>query len=548
LKVSQVVAGEIEFNRLIEILMDTALEHAGAERGLLILPRGEEMWIEAEATTAEDRVQVGRPRRRIAPSVLAESVLNYVVRTRDSVLLDDATEQEPFSQDPYILGSRSRSILCLPLIKQAQLIGVLYLENDLASHVFTPARIALLRLVASQAATSLENARLYSELRDAEVFLTQAQRLSLTGSFCWRLDTDEITFSEELYRIFAFEQGSAVTLERITARIHPEDVPLLKEKMELARHGGSDEHEIRLRMPGGSVKYLRTITHVNRDLDGRLECVGAIQDVTQHRLAEEALSKARSELARASSMTSIGALTASIAHEITQPLAAIVSNADSCLIWLANNQPNLDKARRAAERIVKDGHRAAEVIQSIRAQARRSASEMVLVDLNRLIADTLELMQAELQRHEVLLETRLLDDLALIKGDHTQLQQVIVNLVTNAIEAISTSRRSPRIIRVSTESNENGDVLTRVEDSGSGIDLPVLDRIFDPMFTTKPEGMGLGLSICRSIVEGHRGRLWVSPNPAGGSIFQFSIPDATAAVSIEAASAKHSTRHAGHPM
>jgi C4-dicarboxylate-specific signal transduction histidine kinase len=458
-------------------------------------------------------------------------------------------DQEPFSQDPYILRSRSRSILCLPLIKQAQLIGVLYLENGLASHVFTPARIALLRLVASQAATSLENARLYSDLRDAEVFLTQAQRLSLTGSFCWRLDTDEITFSEELYRIFAFEQASAVTLERITARVHPEDVPLLKEKLELARHGGSDlEYEIRLRMQDGSDKHLRTNTHVIRDLDGRLECVGAIQDATQHRLAEEALSKARSELARVSRMTSIGALTASIAHEITQPLAAIVANADSCLIWLAKNQPNLDKARRAAERIVKDGHRAAEVIQSIRAQARRSASEMVLVDLNRLIVDTLELMQAELQRHEVLLETRLLDDLALIKGDHTQLQQVIVNLVTNAIEAISTSRRSPRVIRVSTESNENGEVLTIVEDSGSGIDLQVLDRIFDPMFTTKPEGMGLGLSICRSIVEGHGGRLWVSPNPAGGSVFQFSIPDATTAVSIEAASAKHSARRVGHPM
>src|ERR1700730_7360057 len=198
-------------------------------------------------------------------------------------------------------------------------------------------------------------------------------------------------------------------------------------------------------------------------------------------------------------MTSIGALTASIAHEITQPLAAIVRNADSCLICLVNNQRQLDKARRAAEHIVKDGHRAAEVIQSIRAQARRSASEMVLIDLNRLIVDTLELMQAELQRHEVLLEIRLVDDLALIKGDHTQLQQVIVNLVTNAIEAISTSRRSPRVIRVSTESNGNGEVLTIIEDSGSGIDWQVLDRIFDPLFTTKPEGMGLGLSICRSI-------------------------------------------------
>jgi len=529
--------------------METVLVQAGAERGLLILPRGEGMWIEAEATTAKDTVEVNRQKMRVGPVALPESVFHYVIRTRDSVLLDDAMDQEPFSQDPYILRSRSRSILCLPLIKQAQLIGVLYLENDLATHVFTAARIALLRLVASQAATALENARLYSELRDAEVFLTQAQRLSLTGSFCWRPDTGEITFSEELYRIFAFEQGSAVTLERVMARIHPEDVPLVKEKLEMARQGGGDlEYEVRLRMPDGSDKHLRTNAYVIRDLDGRLESVGAIQDVTQHRLAEEALSKARSELAHASRMTSIGALTASIAHEITQPLAAIVSNADSCLIWLANNQPNLDKARRAAERIVKDGHRAAEVIQSIRAQARRSASEMVLVDLNRLIVDTLELMQAELQRHEVLLETRLVDGLALIKGDHTQLQQVIVNLVTNAIEAISTSRRSPRIIRVSTESNENGGVLTIVEVSGSGIDLQVLDCIFHPMFTTKPEGMGLGLSICRSIVEGHGGRLWVSPSPAGGSIFQFSIPDATTAVSIEAASAKHSARHAGHPM
>ena len=223
-KLSQAVAGEIEINRLIKILMETALEHAGAERGLLILPRGEGMWIEAEAITAKETVEVNRQQMRVGPVALPESVFHYVIRTRDSVLLDEAMDQEQFSQDPYILRSRSRSILCLPLIKQAQLIGVLYLENGLASHVFTPARIALLRLLASQAATSLENARLYSDLRDAEVFLTQAQRLSLTGSFCWRLDTDEITFSEELYRIFAFEQGSAVTLERITARVHPEDV------------------------------------------------------------------------------------------------------------------------------------------------------------------------------------------------------------------------------------------------------------------------------------------------------------------------------------
>ena len=549
MKLSQAVAGEIEFNSLIEVLMDTALEHAGARRGLLILPRGEEMWIEAEATTAEDRVQVCRPRRRIAPSVLAESVLNYVVRTRDSVLLDDATEQDPFSRDEYIRRNTSRSILCLPLVKQNQLVGVLYLENDLATHVFTSARISLLRLVASQAATALENARLYSNLQEADAFLSQAQRLGHTGSFGWSLADGEIFWSEETHRIFELDRSIKLTLEKVFSRIHPDDVDMVRELVDQASRSGKDfEVEHRLKMPDNSIKHVHVFAHAVIGEAGEAKFVGAVMDVTATREAQERLRKAQAELADAGRLTSMGELAASIAHEVTQPLAAIVANADSCLIWLAKDQPNLDKARSAAERIVKDGHRAGEVIQSMRAQARRSASEMVLVDLNRLIAETLELMQAELHRHEVSLETRLLDDSALIKGDHTQLQQVIVNLVTNAIEAISASRRSLRLIRVSTESNENGEVLTIVEDSGSGVDLQVLHRIFDPMFTTKPEGMGLGLSICRSIVESHGGRLWVSPNPAGGSIFQFSIPDAATAVSIEAATAKHTARLAGYPL
>jgi predicted ATPase/signal transduction histidine kinase len=413
-KVSQAVSGEIEFNRLIETLMVTALEHAGAGRGLLILPRADGLWIAAEAITASQSVDVRRTTRiRVNAAALPESVLHYVVRTRDSVLLHEAADQEPFCADEYIRTNASRSILCLPLIKQGELIGVLYLENSLASHVFTPARISILRLLASQAATSLDNARLYSELQDA---------------------------------LTAFKES------------------------------------------------------------------------------QERLRKAQAELSDIGRQTEMGELASLIVHEVTQPLAAIVTNADSCLLWLAKDEPNVEKARKVAERIVKNGHRAADLIRSIRARARKGPVEAIPLDLNRLIEDTLELLQPELQRREVSLESCFCDRPALVKGDPTQLQQVVVNLVTNAIEAIASSNRPMRTVRLRTEPDHNGSILTSVEDSGSGIDGAVLERIFDPMFTTKQQGMGLGLSICRSIVESHGGRLWVAPNPTGGSIFRFSLP------------------------
>ena len=412
-RVSQAVSGEMEFNRLIEILMATALEHAGAGRGLLILSRGDGMWIEAEAITAAKGLEVRRPpQMRVNGQALPESVFHYVVRTRDSVLLHDAASQEPFSADEYVRKNASRSVLCLPLIKQTQLIGVLYLENNLVSHVFTPARIAVLRLLASQAATSLDNARLYSELQDA---------------------------------LTAFKE------------------------------------------------------------------------------AQERLRKAQTELADIGRQTEMSELASLIVHEVAQPLAAIVTNADSCLLWLAKDEPNIEKARKVAERIVKNGHRAADLIRSIRARARKSSAEMVRLDLNRLIEDTLELLQPELQRRAVFLETHLCSTPALIQGDPTQLQQVMVNLVTNAFEAIESGGRSTRVVRVSTEHDESG-ILMTVEDSGAGIDPTMMSRIFDPMFTTKPQGMGLGLSICRSIAESHGGRLWAAPSPGGGSLFRFSLP------------------------
>src|SRR5450432_3391659 len=226
--------------------------------------------------------------------------------------------------------------------------------------------------------------RAEEELRRSEAFIAEGERLSLSGSFLWRLDTDEITFSEQLYRTFEFDRDAPVTLERIGSRVHSEDIPLLTDKVEAARSGNSVlNYEIRLRMPNGSVKYLRTVAHGTRDRDGRPEIIGAIQDVTERRLAEEALSQARSDLAHVTRVTSLGVLTASIAHEVNQPLSGIITNAGTCLRMLASEPPNVEGARETAKRTIRDGNRASELITRLRALFSKKESTVEPVDLNR---------------------------------------------------------------------------------------------------------------------------------------------------------------------
>jgi len=223
----------------------------------------------------------------------------------------------------------------------------------------------------------------------------------------------------------------------------------------------------------------------------------------------------------------MGELAASIAHEVNQPLMAIVTNADTCLRWLAQDPPDLDEALQAAERIVRAGHRAGDIIRTILAVARKSTPEMTRFDINAAIADVLTLTRGELQRHDLLLETELAADLEPVLGDRGQMQQVILNLIVNGIEAMTAGMHRPRMLRVSSEMAGPGNVLIAVADTGMGLDPTKADHIFDTFFTTKPEGMGMGLAICRSIVETHGGRLWASPNSPRGSIFQFTVPVAT---------------------
>jgi signal transduction histidine kinase len=363
------------------------------------------------------------------------------------------------------------------------------------------------------------------ELRRSEAFLAEAQRLSVTGSFSWRVETDEITWSEELYRIFEFARDVPVTLELIGSRVHPEDIPMLNDMIDRARGIGSDfEYEHRLQMPDHSIKYLHLVGHGTRDRDGRLVYIGAAQDVTQHRRSEETLGKVRSELAHVARVTSLGALTASIAHEVSQPLSGIITNASTCLRMLAADPPNVDGARETARRTIRDGNRASEVVTRLRALFSKKETTIEPVDLNEATREVIALSLCELQRNRVILRTELASDLPVVTGDRVQLQQVVLNLLRNASDAMSAVEDRPRQLLVRTERDEGGRVRLTVQDAGVGLAPQAMDRIFEAFYTTKNEGMGMGLSISRSIIERHHGRLWAAPNNGPGATFSFSIP------------------------
>jgi len=297
IRVSQVVSGEIVLEKLIDKLMRAAVEHAGAERALLILPRRDELQIEAEAITSEDDVIVHLPDTLFA-AALPESLVRYVFRTQENIILDDASSPNPFSADPYIVQRRARSILCLPLINQAKLTGVLYLENNLTPHVFTPTRIAVLKLLASQAAISLENAHLYTDLDQAQAYLSEAQRLSQTGSLGWVPSSGESIWSSETYRIFDFDPAIKPTPEMVLQRVHPEDRPLFLQITDQASRTGQDWNlDHRLLMPDGSVKYLHIVSHaIKNDSTAELSFVGAVMDVTAAKQSQQALEQAFREI------------------------------------------------------------------------------------------------------------------------------------------------------------------------------------------------------------------------------------------------------------
>jgi len=524
-KASQALSSEMVLDKLIEKLMRIAVEHAGAARGLLILITANEPRIAAEARTGGSNIEVTLRNAAVTSAELSESVLHTAVHTQDSVILDDASAQTPFSADEYVREKHARSVLCLPLVKQAKLVGALYLENDLAPRVFTSAKLAVLKLLASQAAISLENVQLYDELRRSEAYLSEAQRLSHTGTFGWKASSGEIYWSEESFRIFEYDPASTPTLELLALRVHPDDVARFRQVAERAGCDGQDfAHEYRLRMPDARVKQINVVARALRNDAGDVEFVGAVMDVTAIRLAERELQKTQADLAHVMRVTSLGELTASIAHEVNQPLGAVLINAEACLSWLDHQQPNLTEAHAALERIVRDGTRAGEVIRRVRTLAKKTDAKMAPLNLNEVLSEALTLVQHELLSSRVALRMEQAGPLPVILADKVQLQQVILNLVINGIEAMQSITDRPRELVIRSEQDDALKVRVTVTDCGVGFSADSANQLFNAFFTTKSSGMGMGLSICRSIIELHGGRIWAVPNVPHGATIHFTLP------------------------
>jgi PAS domain S-box-containing protein len=816
IKVSQAVSSEMVLERLIDSLMRAALEHAGAERGLLISSPHGELQIEAEATTAEGDVVVNLGIDAGIAAAMPESLIRYVMRTRESLILKDASSQNPFSADPYIAQRGPRSILTLPLINRGKLISILHLENNLTPDVFTPDRIIVLKLLASQAAISLENSRLYRDvesrerkigrlidsniigvviwdmdgrlldandaflrmlgydredvkaglrwfdmtppdwqevharyeteelastgmmqarekeyfrkdgsrvpvligaacfedqpnqgvayildltrqkqaeeaLRRSEAHLTQAQRLAHVGSWVWQVAGPKVVYlSEECYRVYGFDpQVGMPTWQERLDRVHPEDRAEWQATIDRAIDKKSDyEMEFRVVPPHSAVRYIHSVGRPVFGPSGELvQYVGVDMDVTERKQADEAFrhivvgtaattgsdffqslvqhvaqalharyafvtacydqkharslafwkgdrlgenfhwdigdtpcervlhgdvchyrqglqilfprdkfladwqaesylgvpmldrsnrvighiailddkpmeadsraidllkifaSRAAAELKRQKAedelqaaleerermreelahlahqnrVSTMGELTASLAHEIKQPIAAALTDAKTCLRWLSRDQPDVTEAQEAASRLIKDATHATEIISRIGLLFKKGALQRELIEVNQVIQEMIALLRIEAARYPITIHSELTNGLPNICADRVQIQQVLMNLMLNGIEAMK-DIGSGGELTIKSQKEADGQVLVSVRDTGVGLRPEHAEQIFNAFFTTKPEGTGMGLAISRSIIESHGGHLWATSNAGRGATFQFTLP------------------------
>jgi PAS domain S-box-containing protein len=362
-----------------------------------------------------------------------------------------------------------------------------------------------------------------AELRRAYDSFAEAQGLSHTGSFITDLVGDDHNWSDEAFRIFDFELGTKVSVQRIREIIHPDDLPSFESVIARGMTGENVTFAFRIVTASG-VKHVRGVAHVVEHVAGRPLFVGALQDVTESKVAEEAVDRARSELAHVAQATAISAFSASIAHEVNQPLSGIITNAGTCLRMLAADPPDVDGARETAKRTLRDGNRAADVVARLRALFSKREFTLELLDINEVAQEVVALSLNELRRNRMILRSQFPANLPLITGDRIQLQQVIHNLLRNASDAMMSVHDRPRQLLIATELDADNRVRLTVRDVGVGLDVQTLDKLFDPFYTTKTDGMGIGLSVSRSIIESHHGSLWAVPNHGPGATFAFAIP------------------------
>jgi PAS domain S-box-containing protein len=653
IKMSQAISGEMVLEKLIDKLMRSAIEQAGAERGLLITPRGEELHIDAEATTRGEDVIVHLREGAFTPAMLPEALVRYAMRTQETMVLDDASSQNLFTADPYIVERRARSILCLPLINQGKFIGILYLENSLTPRVFTPDRVAMLKVLASHAAISLENSRLFRDLADREGKIRRLVDANIIGILVADLEGRVVEANDAFLRIIGYDREDLLlgrirwteltppewrerdiraiaelksigTVERFEKEYVHKDgsrVPVLIGAT-LFKEGGNEgvafvldlternraeealrESEQRLRLaidgipglvgilaPNGDVEAVNrqiieycgqsleelqnwgtngTVHHEDlphvaevftrsiasgipyqieqrlrrydgeyrwfdnrgvpiRDDSGRIvRWYVLLTDIDDRTQALAVLQQMQSDFAHINRVSMMGELTASLAHEVLHPIATARNNARAGMRFLEKSPPNLDEVREALSCIVRDADRAKDIVGRVRDHIKKAPPRRELFDLNEAASEVIAMVRSAIAKNRVSVRIRLVDEPVPVHGDRVQLQQVVENLILNAVDAMSSVEEGARGLSIRIERGQaDGGVLVEVGDSGPGIDPANHERVFEPFYTTKTSGVGLGLSICRSIIDGHGGKLWVSANEPRGALFHFTLPAA----------------------
>lgn len=366
-----------------------------------------------------------------------------------------------------------------------------------------------------------------AKLREAHDHHTQAQRLSKTGSFTTDVNADTHIWSDELYRILEYELGESATFRAFHDRIHPDDVEGFDAGFRRTMRDRVEFDEMfRIVTPKGNIKHLHAVAHFIPGNPDRPIVMGSIQDITDAKLAGDALAETRSELAHVARVATLNTLTASIAHEVNQPLSGILTNANTCLRMLAADPPDLKGAAETARRTIRDADRASEVIKRLRGMFAKRGANLEPIDLNETAKEVIGLSAAELARKQVSVQICLADGLPPVRGDRIQLQQVMLNLLLNAADATAEITGRSKCVTLSSELDADGHVRLAVTDNGIGFGTEKAEQLFSPFFSTKPDGMGMGLSISRSIVESHGGKLWAAANAGPGATFGFSIPPA----------------------
>ncbi|MGF6244784.1 PAS domain S-box-containing protein [Paraburkholderia sp. GAS38] len=541
-KASQAISSHIVLDDLVDTLMHILLESAGAQTGRLLLAHNASLALVAEASVAQQTVHVRRhlgdvshgsapPESAAREEALPDSIVNYVQRCQERVLLDDATQANPFSADEYLTRRQPKSVLCLPLMRRSELIGLLYLENNLAIQAFTPERITVLELLASQAAITLENARLYRDLAEREARIRRLVEANIVGIFTFHLDGQILEANEAFLRIVGYDREDLESGRMCwTDMTPPEWLERDNQRIaELTTTGTLQPFEKEyFRKDGSRAPVLIGVATFEV---GQHQGVGFALDLTvckraeaEVRESEERYREVQMALAHSNRAATMGQLTASIAHEVRQPITAVATYASAASRWLDARPANLNEVRQALDGIVYEATRAGGIISGIRDLVRKAPPRKDRVDINEAVVEVIELTRGEAAKYDVSVLTALGDALPLVLGDRVQLQQVMLNLIVNALEAMGSTSTSPREILISTTVDLSDGVSIVVRDSGPGLPPDEFSRVFDPFYTTKENGLGMGLSICRSIVETHGGRLWACKNEPRGAVFQFTLP------------------------